>query len=245
MLEVVWLQDNPVASLPDYRSTLIRNIPKLAKLDNEAISDAERLAVLRGMPFNYPEATLGHLASSVPATEHQPSARAAQAAAVGPGSSAPSDHLPGMIRSPMTTGQAPAGPAAPLERQLSPRPLATGPVASGSGADATPHRGGPPHAGRPPVPSPTGEEEDPRGVSGGLPQPAEFPSRTDLPAAGRRASGTPSPRGVEGRAQTNILYAVMALLRELDEEALLVVRAECEQRLTALSVNLAYNPTPQ
>jgi len=50
------------------------------------------------------------------------------------------------------------------------------------------------------------------------------------PSGGRDASGL---NGVvpDGGKSMNVLYAVMALLRELDEEGLRVVRSECDSRL--------------
>ncbi|CAG9460706.1 unnamed protein product [Pedinophyceae sp. YPF-701] len=53
----------------------------------------------------------------------------------------------------------------------------------------------------------------------------------------KRASVVSSVDGA-GKAQSgsnNVLYAVMALLRDLDEDALKVVKAECEHRLTLKS----------
>ena len=53
------------------------------------------------------------------------------------------------------------------------------------------------------------------------------------PSGGRDASGLNGvvPAGMEGGKSMNVLYAVMALLRELDEEGLRVVRCECDSRL--------------
>eukprot|EP00053_Salpingoeca_punica_P020084 m.207400 g.207400 ORF g.207400 m.207400 type:complete len:185 (-) comp17788_c0_seq2:299-853(-) len=51
-LRCLWLSDNPIASLPDYRGTIIRMVPGLTKLDNLVISTEERQSVSRGTEVN-------------------------------------------------------------------------------------------------------------------------------------------------------------------------------------------------
>eukprot|EP00055_Hartaetosiga_balthica_P018738 m.135275 g.135275 ORF g.135275 m.135275 type:complete len:231 (-) comp9886_c0_seq1:1002-1694(-) len=41
-LTILWISDNPVATAPNYRHTVIRNLPKLEKLDNIDVTDDER-----------------------------------------------------------------------------------------------------------------------------------------------------------------------------------------------------------
>ncbi len=42
-LRVLWLSDNPCAQVPNYRTIVIKYLPRLEKLDNEVITEAERL----------------------------------------------------------------------------------------------------------------------------------------------------------------------------------------------------------
>ncbi|KAI9096501.1 hypothetical protein DFS34DRAFT_144033 [Phlyctochytrium arcticum] len=49
-LRVLWLSENPVATLPKYRATVIRLLPQLRKLDDRDIADKEReMAVSEGV----------------------------------------------------------------------------------------------------------------------------------------------------------------------------------------------------
>eukprot|EP00127_Corallochytrium_limacisporum_P004313 Clim_evm258s157 gene=Clim_evmTU258s157 len=41
-LKVLWLSDNPLAEATDYRPTVIRTLPRLKKLDNRAVTEEER-----------------------------------------------------------------------------------------------------------------------------------------------------------------------------------------------------------
>lgn len=41
-LKVLWLLDNPISTLPQYRQFIIKNLPTLIKLDNTPISAEER-----------------------------------------------------------------------------------------------------------------------------------------------------------------------------------------------------------
>ncbi|KAI8930386.1 hypothetical protein BC831DRAFT_440341 [Entophlyctis helioformis] len=50
-LRILWLVDNPVAALPEYRNLVLRILPALEKLDDAAITEDERdEAFLSGMP---------------------------------------------------------------------------------------------------------------------------------------------------------------------------------------------------
>jgi Leucine-rich repeat (LRR) protein len=49
-LKVLWLWDNPCAEHPDYRSLIIRQLPNLVKLDNQAITPEERASAMSSAP---------------------------------------------------------------------------------------------------------------------------------------------------------------------------------------------------
>jgi len=46
-LKVLWLLDNPVAELPNYREYVLKTLPQLQKLDNSTISQQDRQQLVR------------------------------------------------------------------------------------------------------------------------------------------------------------------------------------------------------
>ena len=49
-LKIIWLAENPVASLPGYRQHVVRSLPQLRKLDNIDITFEERQLAESGQP---------------------------------------------------------------------------------------------------------------------------------------------------------------------------------------------------
>ena len=49
-LRILWLDDNPVASTPNYRAKVIQELPQLTKLDNQEITFEERQNALSEQP---------------------------------------------------------------------------------------------------------------------------------------------------------------------------------------------------
>ncbi|KAL9966134.1 hypothetical protein ACROYT_G024158 [Oculina patagonica] len=61
-LRVLWLSDNPCADTEKYRMTVLKNLPKLTKLDTVVVEEAEVLdASKEGMDIPIPEDTPVHL----------------------------------------------------------------------------------------------------------------------------------------------------------------------------------------
>ena len=47
VLKVLWLQDNPIADHPLYRQYIIKMLPNLVKLDNDAVTPEEKAEVAK------------------------------------------------------------------------------------------------------------------------------------------------------------------------------------------------------
>jgi hypothetical protein len=63
-LRVLWLSDNPCSELPNYRQFVIANLPQLTKLDNQAIDAAELVAAQQHMPLLQPATSADLLCAS-------------------------------------------------------------------------------------------------------------------------------------------------------------------------------------
>lgn len=146
-LRVLWLCDNPCAQRADYRLSVIRALPSLTKLDNEDITEAERV----------------NAASAAPIPRVSPQ-----------------------------NDEAARAPA-PLKRESSQRSA--------------------------------------KADNGPSPQ----PSAVSQPAAQRGAAASGGGGGNNSNnSNNNIMYAILALMNELDVDDLAVVRSEADQRMQAL-----------
>ena len=197
--QVLWLSENPCADAPDYRATAVRSLPHLEKLDNRDVTAEERAAALAAAPTLRPAAS----AELDPAAAADAWAAEAGAAdeAWGSGCGAPSGSKGGGAGAAAQLGGAEdAGGAA---RRLSGR--------AGVGVGAG---GGWAMAG------------DPAVEGAAVTQPRAGSCQQEAAAAAGGAAG--AARG-GGTAHRNILYAVMALLPELDARELALVAREAER----------------
>lgn len=253
-LRVLWLSDNPCAETPNYRSFVLAHLPAIEKLDNVDVTSEDRKAA-QNLPLLHPATELElQEEHEDPAPAAKPSSRplspvgpvplnpatAGQQGFVSPSSLQPASNrsrVPGA--SAAVQGEPHSSCAA--SKQLQPA------VAAGSrdgGYDATFSMLSQGAAAGPSSRSPAGTAEesfafarqqyDPYRYSSqaGAEQQEQYqlPSLLQRPSAAGPGNNNSSSASHVG-ASPNVLYAVMALLADLDLAGLSIVQKEVDQRL--------------
>lgn len=237
-LRSLWLSHNPCATGADYRLRVVRMLPQLTKLDNADISDAERQSA----------AELGEscteTAQQQPAPQPQPPA-SARAARESTTASTATASMPASARGARPSRASSAGGAGQGSKR------AVWHLAAADKLQFEPMQEQPRHAEAPAAaaqatPSPVVVASPAAAVASVAPQNPEGGSKRRPRPVSARSAGRSSPSAVipvlqpppqqppsrpASASSSNILRAVMALLSELDDTALQVVRSEVDTRL--------------
>lgn len=235
-LTVLWLADNPIAQHPSYRLYVLQQLPNLVKLDNELIPQSEKNAAMAANPIAVhtgsasaaaarPLTALGIGPRPPPLESADPSSGASTPAAAA--AAAALSHADLTFAGPPPPSPSPKVAAASDAVAAALRSAGTPSSSPSTAAAATAAAGGQGVSGS--VSRSSSSLARPS-VNAAVPVPPSPASRASS-AAALRASSTEPARA--GGSSANILYAIMALLRELDEEGLRIVRSEAEARLSA------------
>lgn len=244
-LKILWLSDNPCAEVPHYRSFVIAHLRSLEKLDNLDVTTQERTAAA-SIPL-LPAATPAELLEShnIEPPAEISSRSTSPAAARQQGSPHPASPEPASSRSRVPGGKT-AVYAEPWSNPIAPMGQPAVTSSRESEIDVTCGAGVPvPHLA---AAGPAEAAEESFAFSRQHYEPHRHSSQSgnllvqlqhqqmlhSIAVMPSCSSSSCNADSSHGKASPNVLYAVMALLADLDAAGLSIVKKEVDQRLQGL-----------